>query len=110
MIAAALVFLPLPSECPSMESSDELARALKRAGVFIQRDERGNILYAGAGLTDDALALLAKTGTAHELDCTGTKVSDAGMIHLKAMKSLKVLRLSRSIITGRGLAALKDCP
>jgi hypothetical protein len=37
-----------------------------------------------------------------------TKVTDAGLAHLKAMKKLEYLRLSSNVFTDRGLVYLKE--
>ena len=38
---------------------------------------------------------------------SGTKISDAGLEHLKGLKNLKVLRLDRTKVTDAGVAELK---
>lgn len=92
-----------------MPRRDRVAKQLERADVYFERDEEGDIVFIGAGVNDQALKLAAPLGTVRELDCTEADVTDNGIEHLKGMKSLKKIRLSREV-TGDGIAVLKDCP
>jgi Leucine-rich repeat (LRR) protein len=69
------------------------------------------IVYVHLGLskvTDDDLELLVAFPKLRELDLNGTKITNAGLVHLKALTNLKRLVLSANIdITDTGLANLR---
>jgi hypothetical protein len=109
MIASAMILIGMFSENSSVPSIDKVIKQLQAADVDFAQDARGNIAYLGAGLTDEAIRLVAPFGTLIELDCTGTKVTDDGLAHLKGSKSLRKLR-ARCAITGKGIAHLEGCP
>lgn len=58
---------------------------------------------------DSHLAAVGKLPDLEVLGCNDSAVTDAGLIHLKALQKLKVIGLPRGV-TGPGLIHLKDLP
>jgi len=89
-------------------------RAVFRAGGLVQtwqrRDDEGlQINLTGTAFMDDDLALLTdwpELPTLYALNLAGTKVTDAGLEHLKRLPKLEMLVLSNTKVTDAGLLHL----
>ena len=60
----------------------------------------------GRDLTDDGLADVAKLGNVVELNLRDTKITSAGLVHLKGLAKLKRLHLERTNVGDEGIANL----
>ena len=71
---------------PAQTAAADPVAALKKLGANIERNEQGEVV---------------------EVSLRGTKITDAGLVHLKGLTELQKLNLSRSNITDAGLVHLK---
>lgn len=62
----------------------------------------------GSRVTDAGLVHLAKATKLKQLWLDNCLVTDAGLVHLKTLKNLESLRLNGTRVTDKGLANLKD--
>ena len=60
----------------------------------------------GRDLTDDGLADVARLGNVVELNLRDTKITSAGLVHLKGLAKLKRLHLERTNVGDEGIANL----
>ena len=60
----------------------------------------------GRDLTDDGLADVAKLGNVVELNLRDTKITSAGLVHLKGLAKLKRLHLERTNVGDEGIVNL----
>jgi len=67
----------------------------------------GKIVYTKPKITDEGLLHLKALTVLQTLDLTNTKVTDAGLIHLKGLGTLETLNLNRTKVTDSGLEHLK---
>jgi len=75
-----------PTDVPSDSSSDEAVAALKKLGARIKQDDQGNVV---------------------ELNLSRSKITDAGLVHLKGLTGLQTLDLGGTEVTDAGFADLK---
>ena len=62
----------------------------------------------GRDLTDDGLADVAKLGNVVELNLRDTKITSAGLVHLKGLAKLTRLHLERTNVGDEGIANLTE--
>ena len=67
----------------------------------------GKIVKTKPKITDEGLLHLKALTVLQTLDLTNTKVTDAGLIHLKGLGTLETLNLNRTKVTDSGLEHLK---
>ena len=94
-----------------------LLRAVEKAGGKVRPSERGvdewevEFHLLGRDLADDGLKHVAALGSVVALNLRDTKVTGAGLVHLKELKSLRRLHLERTKVGDKGfenLAGLVD--
>lgn len=71
----------------------------------LKRVSLGN---SGAG--DETLAELSRHTSIENLELSNSKVTDAGIVHLTALKKLTAIYVSQTAVTGKGLAPLQGKP
>ena len=79
-----------------------------RLQLLQQATQSGRRISDVATLADDELRQLAKLPKLRELWLGDTEVSDAGLAHLRSLKTLTVLEVSQTKVTAEGLRRLKQ--
>ena len=77
-----------PTDVPSDQSGDDAVAALKKLGALIRQDDQGEVFEVNT--------------------IASTKVTDAGLVHLKGMTNLQWVNLWQTQVTDAGLMRLKD--
>jgi WD40 repeat protein len=101
-----------PTDVPSDSSSDEAVAALKKLGARIKQDDQGNVVelnLSRSKITDAGLVHLKGLPELQKLNiffCP--KITDAGLVHLKGMANLQELNLTGTKFTDAGVAQLQD--
>ena len=84
---------------------------LEKLGAKITKDDQGQVirvnLYA-TRITDAGLVHLKGLTNLQDLKLGGTKITDAGLVHLKGLTNLQELHLSDTQVTDAGLAAMQQ--
>jgi Leucine-rich repeat (LRR) protein len=75
--------------------------------VFAELAELHSLVLRQTRITDAGLAHLKTTGRLRVLDLDETRVTDAGLMHLGQLTSLRALYLAGTEVTDAGLAALR---
>lgn len=87
---------------------------IARAGGVVTPDEQGNVVTVdlrASWISDGELAELAKLPTMRALDLSMTRVTDAGLRHLRAASGLEDVNLYYAeLITDEGLGAARGWP
>ena len=87
-----------------------LIKAVREAGgqamQLAQNDTRLTVAFhlSDKDTTDDTLKIFASAGNVYSINLRGTKVTDAGMAHLKGLKDLVRLHLEKTAVTDAGIA------
>jgi Leucine rich repeat len=77
-------------------------------GILGDEIELIGVIFSGnGGLTDDDLALLEAFPNLQQLTLSHTKISDAGLVHIKKLKQLEWLDLSQTRVTDAGLVHIE---
>ena len=91
-------------------SADEKAiAAIEKAGAKVFRVINGleiEFHLSGRNLRDGQLAPLTQLAGVTALNLKRTKVTDAGLEHLKGLKSLEILHLEQTAVSDKGIAHL----
>jgi uncharacterized membrane protein len=91
-----------------------LSAEFKGALTFVSQDS-GDLVFSAVGLRkdfgDEGLEKLTQVGASlTELNLSGSGITDAGLVHLKAMPHLRKLRLNDTAITDGALEHLAGLP
>ena len=94
-----------------INSNRDPIAVLEEFGAKIKRNEQGEVVELSlhdTKITDAGLVHLKGLTNLQNLDLIGTKVTDAGLVHLKDLTNLQLLRLEDTQVTDAGLAAMKQ--
>jgi hypothetical protein len=97
-------------DVPTATDADSAVAALRAVNCRVDLDGQGRVHAIDAGeslLPDEALACCRFFQHLVVLDLGGTKITDAGMQHLKGLVSLERLYLDHTKITDQGLPHLQ---
>ena len=81
---------------PSDQSGDNAVAAIGKLGPRIKQDDQGNVVelnLSGSKLTDAGLVHLKRQTTLQTLNLINTTITDTGLLHLKGHTNLKTLRI-----------------
>ena len=87
---------------PSSTTDEQLAEKLKGWA-----NAATSLFLANSKITDAGLAHLKGLVTMKELDLDGCEITDAGLVHLKGLSNLKKVILSVTKITDAGVKSLQ---
>ena len=110
--AAAQPAKPTTKDDPNAAQNAAVA-AITRLGGLITFDTKSpdrsatDVRLFGPTITDAQLVHLRALTSLQTLYLTETKVTGAGLVHLKGLTNLKVLRLDRADVTDAGMVHLK---
>jgi len=93
----------------SQNSQADAIEAIKKLGGGVTLDKSGKVIsvkFGGTNVTDAGLVYLKQLTSLRELNLNATKVTDAGLVHLKRLSGLKSLALNYTKVTDAGLAHL----
>ena len=94
----------------SQKSQEEALDAITNFGAFVILDESDEISLidlGGTKITDADLVNLKGMTSLKSLTLKGTKISDTGLEHLKGLTRLKILNLDNTNVSDTGLEHLK---
>ena len=111
-IFKALVFLLLCSGCGAQNSKQqrEAVKAIEALGGRVKLDESGNVsnvVLSNTKVSDAGLVHLKGLTSLTTLGLFNTKITDAGLVNLKGLTSLTTLGLGGTGISDAGLVHLK---
>src|SRR5262245_25490030 len=110
---AVLLLAPAAGIVWAAETEKQAIAAIEKLGGTISRDEEApgqpvvEVNFRSSRVTDAGLVHLKVLGQLRKLLLDDTKVTDAGMVHLKELKELRTLDISDTGVTDAGLAHLK---
>lgn len=119
LIACGVAALALgPAAGQPRLTEAEAAAALEKLGARVTRDATlpgnpvvGVLCGKGCALADEHFTLFASLPEVRTLDLVGhARVTGTGLVHLRGLKKLEELDLSRCAIESRHLAPVKDFP
>ena len=87
----------------------ETIAAIRKVGGTVRAVEKGwevDFHLRGRSLTDDQLALVGELSGVTSLNLKRTRVTGAGLVHLKAMESLQMLHLEQTAVDDQGMQHL----
>ena len=112
-LGVALVGLVACVGCgPPKPTQDEVIAALKKLGGRVRVDENNDVVWLDLNIirskvTDAGLVHLKGLTKLEWLDLTNTMITDAGLVHLKGLTNLQQLHLCDTKVTDAGLVHLK---
>ena len=95
---------------PAQAADADAVTALKKLGAEIERNEQGevvNVFLFDTKITDAGLVHVKGLTKMEALVLGGTIVTDAGLVHLKGLTNLQYLALQQTKVTDAGIAELK---
>ena len=98
---------------PAQTADADPVAALEKDGAKIKRNDQGEVVEVSLELTKITDAGLVHLKGLTELQSLsmggyGSKITDAGLVHLKGLTKLQVLRLAGTKITDAGVAELQQ--
>ena len=111
VLGVALVGLVVCAGCgPPKPTREETIAAIKRLGGKVEVDENNdvvNVNLGGTKITGAGLVHLKGLTNLTSLNLYNTKVTDSGLVHLEGMTKLETLSIRATKITDAGLVHLK---
>jgi hypothetical protein len=92
-------------------TEQEAIAALVKLGAKIERDDEGNVISINLGntrISDAGLVHLKGLTSLERLNFMSRSITDEGLVHLKGLKSLVYLGLTYAQVTDEGLVHLKE--
>ena len=102
---------PKPKAEPVAVREEKSVAALEELGAKIVKHPQGGIgvVYLNdTQVTDAGVVHLGGLTSLRFLHLNNTQITDAGLVHLKALTSLQVLSLDNTQVTDAGVAKLKE--
>ncbi len=104
--------VPPPADpLPVSEQEEAAISALRERGAKVDLDDAGHVRIVELVKTkasNDDLKMLSEFPCLEALDITGGEITDAGLVHLKDLQSLRRLYLNDLPITSDALANISD--
>ena len=118
-ITAAMLVLALAVQAPAQDEDAKRSAAEKKAIAAIKKlggrvvsvaknsGKADYVFFNSTNVTDAGLVHLKALTNLHNLDLSTTKITDAGLVHLKGSAKLRTLYLEDIKVTDAGLVHLK---
>jgi hypothetical protein len=104
-----LIVTSLLFACVAGATEIDAVAMVERLGGTVEGSPVTKVDLHESAVTDDHLGILAAAfPELRHLDLRKTKVTDAGVAHLKALKNLQFLNLFRTPLTDAGLASIRE--
>jgi Leucine-rich repeat (LRR) protein len=98
------------ADVPSDKSRGDAVAAIKKLRAGIKQDDQGRVVEVtlrGSRITDAGLVHLKGLANLQALDLAFTKITDSGLVHLKGLVNLQTLDLAFTKTTDEGVAELQ---
>jgi hypothetical protein len=111
IVLLLLMTQPLSAQNKTKPTKDETIAVIKKLGGKITFDQKSPgiaVRLNSQDVTDATLAQLSGLTGLQRLELIGAKITDDGLLHLKALPNLKSLLLRRTAVTNAGVKKLQQ--